>query len=101
MGIACPIQMPLITTLVIVEEIWSLCSILAASGITYSETVVGAFNGIVLKQFIINALSSRNLKKGDVLIMDNASIHKIAPVRELLTQNGICAARGTILQKSC
>ena len=34
----------------------SLCSILAASGIIYSETAVGAFNGIVFKQFIINAL---------------------------------------------
>ena len=34
----------------------SLRSILAASGIIYSETVVGAFNGIVFKQFIINAL---------------------------------------------
>ena len=67
----------------------SLCSILAASGIIYSKTVVGAFNGIVFKQFIINALGSRNLKEGDVLIMDNASIHKIAPVRELLTQNGV------------
>ena len=43
----------------------SLCSILAASGIIYSETVVGAFNGIVFKQFIINALGSRNLE-GDV-----------------------------------
>ena len=62
----------------------SLCSILTASGIIYSETVVGAFNGIVFKQFIINALGSRNLK-GDVLIKDNTSIHKIAPVRELLT----------------
>ena len=60
-----------------------------ASGIIYSETVVGAFNKIVFKQFIINALCSRNLKEGDVLIMDNASIHKIAPVRELLTQNGV------------
>ena len=67
----------------------SLCSILAASGIIYSEIVVGAFNGIVFKQFIINALGSRNLKEEDVLIMDNASIHKIAPVRELLTQNGV------------
>ena len=46
----------------------SLCSILAARGIIYSETVVGAFsNGIVFKQFIINALGSRNLKEGDVL----------------------------------
>ena len=67
----------------------SLCSILAADGIIYSETVVGAFNGIVFKQFIINALGSRNLKEGDVLIMDNVSMHKIAPVRELLTQNGV------------
>ena len=67
----------------------SLCSILAASGIIYSETVVGVFNGIVFKQFIINALGSRNLKEGDVLIMDNANIHKIALVRELLTQNGV------------
>ena len=67
----------------------SLCSILAASGIFYSETVVGAFNGIVFKQFIINTLDSRNLKEGDVLIMDNASIHKIAPVGKLLTQNGV------------
>ena len=57
----------------------SLCSILAANGIIYSETVIGAFNGIVFKQFIINALGLRNLK-GDVLIMDNASLHKIAPV---------------------
>ena len=55
----------------------SLCSILVASGIIYSETVVGAFNGIVFKQFIINPLGSRNLKEGDVLIMDNASIHKM------------------------
>ena len=31
----------------------SLCSILAVSGIMYFETVVGAFNRIVLKQFII------------------------------------------------
>ena len=67
----------------------SLCSISAASGIIYSETVVGAFNGIVFKKFIINALGSRNLKAEDFLIMDNASIHKIAPVRELLTQNGV------------
>ena len=62
------------------RNVW-LCSILADSGIIYSKTVVGAFNGIVFKQFIINALGSRNLKEGDVLIMDNASIHKIAPVR--------------------
>ena len=58
-----------------------LCSILAASGNLYSETVVGAFNGIVFKQFIINALGSKNLKKKDVSIMDNASIHEIAPIR--------------------
>ena len=67
----------------------SLCSILAASGIIYFETVVGAFNEIVFKQFIINVLGSRNLKVGDVLIIGNASIHKIAPVRELLTQNWV------------
>ena len=67
----------------------SLCSNLATSGIIYFETVVGAFNGIVFKQFIINALGSRNLKEGDVLIRNNASIHKIAPVRELLSQNKV------------
>ena len=46
----------------------SLCSILAANGIIYSKTIVGACNGIVFKQFIIN-VSSRNLKEEDVLIM--------------------------------
>ena len=37
---------------------------------------------------MITALGPRNLKEEDV-IMDNAGIHKIAPVRELLTQNGV------------
>ena len=53
------------------------------------ETVVGAFNGIVFKQFVIDALGSRNLKEGDILFIDNASIHKIAPVRKLLTKNEV------------
>ena len=67
----------------------SLCFILAASGIIYFETVVGAFNGIVFKQFIINALGLRKLKEGDILFMDNASIHEIAPIGKLLTQNEV------------
>ena len=67
---------------------WQTTTLIAALGIegTQCSTVVdGAVNGDVFEAFVEQVLAPE-LKKGDIVIMDNLSSHKRARVRELIEE---------------
>lgn len=69
---------------------WLTTTLIAALGITgmrCSTVVNGAVNGDVFTAFVEHVLVPE-LRPGDVVILDNLSSHKVAPVRELIEAAG-------------
>jgi transposase len=69
---------------------WKTTTLIAAleiEGIRCSTVVDGAVNGEVFSAFIRDVLLPE-LKPGDIVVMDNLSSHKVAPVRTLIESVG-------------
>ena len=69
---------------------WKTTTLIAAlgiSGMRCSTVVDGAVNGDVFEAFVREVLV-RDLRAGDVVIMDNLSSHKRTRVRELIESAG-------------
>lgn len=69
---------------------WQTTTLIAAlgiEGICCSTTVDGAVNADVFEAFVAQVLV-RELKPGDVVVMDNLSSHKRARTRQLIEQAG-------------
>jgi transposase len=72
---------------------WKTTTLIAAlcvSGIHCSTVVDGAVNGNVFEAFVEQVLV-RQLRAGDVVVMDNLSSHKRARTRELIEGAGATA----------
>lgn len=65
----------------------SMLACLSLSGITAPMTISGAVDGIVFKAYVEQLLCP-TLIKGDVVVMDNLSAHKVSGVRELIESRG-------------
>lgn len=63
----------------------SIIGAMALDGVRGSLTVEGTVDGNVFSTFLQDILAPK-MKPGDVLIMDNLSVHKVAKVRELILQ---------------
>jgi len=68
------------------ENITMLAS-LSLSGIEAPMTINGAVDAIVFKVYIEQVLCP-TLTAGDVVIMDNLAVHKVAGIRELIEAKG-------------
>lgn len=69
---------------------WQTTTLIAAlgiEGVCCSTVVDGAVNGDIFEAFVAQALVPE-LKRGDVVIMDNLSSHKRARTRELIQSVG-------------
>lgn len=61
---------------------------IAADGRSALRRHIGPVNGTTFVKFLQEDLAP-NLRKGDILIMDRASIHRVAPVATLMEQIGV------------
>ncbi len=68
------------------ENITMLAS-LSLAGVEAPMTINGAVDGIVFKVYIAEVLCP-TLKAGDVVVMDNLPVHKVAGVKELIEGRG-------------
>ncbi len=65
----------------------SMWASLSFSGLAAPMTINGAVDGIVFKTYIEKILCP-TLKTGDIVIMDNLSVHKVKGIRELIKAVG-------------
>ena len=68
-------------------ENMTMLASLSFSGIEATMTINGAVDSIVFKVYVEEVLC-RSLKAGDIVIMDNLSVHKAKGVRELIEACG-------------
>jgi len=66
----------------------SLLLMISFSAIVKSELVLGSFNSSLYLSFLVNAINSRILNPGNVLVCDNVNFHKSPEVVEYLSQEG-------------
>ena len=65
----------------------SMLASLSFSGIEAPLTINGAVDGVVFKIYVEKILCP-TLKAGDIVIMDNLSVHKVKGIRELIEAVG-------------
>ncbi len=65
----------------------SMLASLSFSGIEAPMTINGAVDGIVFKIYVKKVLCP-TLKAGDIVMMDNLSVHKVKGIRELIEAVG-------------
>lgn len=68
------------------ENITMLAS-LTLSGIEAPMTINGAVDGAVFKVYVEEVLGP-TLKAGDVVVMDNLRVHKVAGIKQLIEERG-------------
>jgi transposase len=61
---------------------------IATDGIRGLRIIENTVNGSTFVDYLKNTLGP-NLKKGDILVMDSASIHKVAEVKQVLDAMGV------------
>ena len=74
-----PLNIPKNTTL--------LSSIRLEGGVMIHKEISGALNGTIFLEYIRNDLAP-TLKQGDIVIMDNLRVHKVAGVRQAIEEKG-------------
>ena len=74
-----PLNTPKNTTL--------LSSIRLEGGVMIHKEISGALNGTIFLEYIRNDLAP-TLRQGDIVIMDNLRVHKVAGVRQAIEEKG-------------
>ena len=65
----------------------TILSSLRQDGTTEALVIDGALNGEMFKEYLKNCLAP-TLRKGDVVIMDNLSSHKVKGLKEIVEKRG-------------
>ncbi len=65
----------------------NLIGAIGLDGVRASMTIEGSVNGEVFQVFLRDGLVP-TLRKGDIVVMDNLSVHKVRGVRELIESAG-------------
>lgn len=65
----------------------SVCAALAVEGVTAAMTVDGAIDGPAFEQYVLRILAP-TLKAGQIVVLDNLSVHKQAAVRQAIEAVG-------------
>ncbi|MCP4741242.1 MAG: IS630 family transposase, partial [Actinomycetales bacterium] len=66
----------------------SLVGAMSAEGVLGTMAIEGAYDEAAFVAFLVHVLNPE-LNPGDVLVMDNLSVHKVAAVRRLLEEAGV------------
>jgi hypothetical protein len=65
----------------------SLLAALGVKGVSASMTVAGAVDSAVFRAYVAQVLGP-TLKPGDIVVLDNLAVHKVAGIAEIIESRG-------------